>query len=262
METYLLIRTCKRSDASNITLLCPSFPYARQDKKDNARTCISAKDIADLFTTAGIDRIVSFDLHSHQIQGFFNIPCDNFYCINMIHDYLVKNHNINKEFDKNLDSEYVIVAPDEGALRRVQVYANKFKMPFMVVSKERDYSQINKVDRAVLIGEKKYLEGRTAIIIDDMADTCGTVLKVGDLLISKGAKDIIVIVTHGILSGPAIDRINNCNSIKELVVSDSLPQDSKLEKCSKLKVFSVVPTLSKIINKLNSGGSLSELFNF
>ena len=261
IETYLLIRTCKRSDASNITLLCPSFPYARQDKKDNARTCISAKDIADLFTTAGIDRIVSFDLHSHQIQGFFNIPCDNFYCINMIHDYLVKNHNINKEFDKNLDSEYVIVAPDEGALRRVQVYANKFKMPFMVVSKERDYSQINKVDRAVLIGEKKYLEGRTAIIIDDMADTCGTVLKVGDLLISKGAKDIIVIVTHGILSGPAIDRINNCNSIKELVVSDSLPQDSRLKKCSKLKVFSVVPTLSKIINKLNSGGSLSELFN-
>ena len=94
-----------------------------------------------------------------------------------------------------------------------------------------------------------------------MADTCGTVLKVGDLLISKGAKDIIVIVTHGILSGPAIDRINNCDSIKELVVSDSLPQDNKLNKCSKLKVFSVVPTLSKIINKLNSGGSLSELFN-
>ena len=94
METYLLIKTCKRSDSGNITLICPCYPYARQDKKDNSRTCISAKDISDLFTLAGIDRIVCFDLHSAQIQGFFNIPCDNFYCINMIYDYLVKNHSM------------------------------------------------------------------------------------------------------------------------------------------------------------------------
>jgi ribose-phosphate pyrophosphokinase len=195
METYLLIRTCKNSDASNITLICPYYPYSRQDKKDNSRVCISARDIADLFITAGINRMISFDLHSHQIQGFFNIPCDNFYCINMIYNYLIKNYSINKNLEK-LNTEYVMVAPDEGALKRVQTYANKFNMPFMVVSKERDYTQINKVDKAVLIGDKKYLENRTAIIIDDMVDTCGTVIKVGELLKSKGAKDVIVIATH------------------------------------------------------------------
>lgn len=261
METYLLIKTCKISDASNITLICPCYPYARQDKKDNARTCISAKDIADLFTLAGINRIVCFDLHSAQIQGFFDIPCDNFYCINMIHNYLVENHNINKQFKKTLDSEFVIIAPDEGALKRVQKYANKFKMPFMVVSKERDYTQANKVEKAVLIGDKKYLEGRTAIIIDDMADTCGTVIKVGDVLMSKGAKDVMIIVTHGILSGPAIKRINQTNYIKEVVVSDSLPQYHNKMKCKKLKTFSIVPLLSEAITRLDKGGSLSEIFN-
>ena len=261
METYLLIKNCKISDASSITLICPCYPYARQDKKDNSRTCISAKDIADLFTTAGINRLVCFDLHSAQIQGFFDIPCDNFYCINMIHKYLVDNHNINKQFDKTLDSEFVIIAPDEGALKRVQTYANKFKMPFMVVSKERDYTQVNKVEKAVLIGDKKYLEGRTAIIIDDMADTCGTVIKVGDVLMSKGAKDIIIIVTHGILSGPAIERINNTEYIKEVVVSDTLPQNHNQERCSKLKTFSIAPMLSEVITRLDKGGSLSEIFN-
>ena len=261
METYLLIKTCKISDASNITLICPCYPYARQDKKDNSRTCISAKDIADLFSMAGINRIVCFDLHSAQIQGFFNIPCDNFYCINMIHKYLVDNHNINQHFQKTLDSQFVIIAPDEGALKRVQTYANKFKMPFMVVSKERDYTQINKVEKAVLIGDKKYLEGRTAIIIDDMADTCGTVIKVGDLLMSKGAKDVMIIVTHGILSGPALQRINQTKYIKEIVVSDSLPQYHNKLLCPKLKTFSITPMLSEVIVKLNKGGSLSEIFN-
>lgn len=261
IETYLLIRTCKNSDASNITLICPYYPYSRQDKKDNSRVCISARDIADLFITAGINRMINFDLHSHQIQGFFNIPCDNFYCINIIYDYLVKHYNINKNI-KELNTEYVMIAPDEGALKRVQTYANKFNMPFMVVSKERDYSQINKVEKAVLIGDKKYLENRTAIIIDDMADTCGTVIKVGELLKSKGAKDVIVIVTHGILSHPAIERLNNTEYIKEIIVSDSLPQENNIKKCNKLKIFSIVNTLSEIISKLVEGGSLSEIFKF
>jgi ribose-phosphate pyrophosphokinase len=261
IETYLLIRTCKNSDASNITLICPYYPYSRQDKKDNSRVCISARDIADLFITAGINRMINFDLHSHQIQGFFNIPCDNFYCINIIYDYLVKHYNINKNITE-LNTEYVMIAPDEGALKRVQTYANKFNMPFMVVSKERDYSQINKVEKAVLIGDKKYLENRTAIIIDDMADTCGTVIKVGELLKSKGAKDVIVIVTHGILSHPAIERLNNTEYIKEIIVSDSLPQENNIKKCNKLKIFSIVNTLSEIISKLVEGGSLSEIFKF
>lgn len=263
IETYLLIKTCRRSDAKNITLLCPSYPYARQDKKNNSRTCISAKDIADLFTTAGINRIVAFDLHSHQIQGFFNIPCDNFYCISMIYNYLVKYHNINDNFDiGGLNSKYVMVAPDEGALKRVQVYANKFKMPFMVISKERDYSQINKVERAVLIGNKKYLEGRTAIVIDDMVDTCGTIITVGNVLMEKGAKDMIVVATHGILSGPAIDRLNSNNFIKEIILSDSIPQNHNMSKCNKIKTFSIVTMLSQVINKLNNGGSLSDIFEF
>ena len=151
MELFLIMDTLKRASAASINIIMPHFAYARQDKKNNSRTCISAKDIADLFTLAGINRIVCFDLHSHQIQGFFNIPCDNFYCINMIHQYLIDNHSINQEFNNKLDTKYVIVAPDEGALKRVQVYANNFKMPFMVVSKERDYSQVNKVEKALSI---------------------------------------------------------------------------------------------------------------
>lgn len=258
IETYLLIRTCKTSDVRSITLICPCYPYARQDKKDNSRTCISAKDIGELFVTAGVNRIVCFDLHSHQIQGFFNIPCDNFYCINMVYNYLVDNYNINN--NDSLNNEFVIIAPDEGALKRVQTYANRFKMPFMVVSKERDYTDINKVDKAVLIGDKKYLENRTAIILDDMADTCGTVIKVGDLLMSKGAKEVIIIVTHGILSGPAIDRINNTEYIKEVIVSNTLPQEKNKLKCKKLKTFTIVPLLSEILNRLDKGGSLSEVF--
>jgi ribose-phosphate pyrophosphokinase len=260
METYLLICTCRRSDAKNITLVCPLYPYSRQDKKNISRMCISAKDIADLFVNAGINRIMCFDLHSHQIQGFFNIPCDNFYCIDLIHNYLVDNHNIHKN-PNSLNSEFVIVAPDEGALKRVQKYANKFKMPFMVVSKERDYTQMNRVDKAVLIGDKKYLVNRTAIIIDDMADTCGTVFKVSDLLISKGAKDIIVIVTHGIFSKNALENISNHSHIKEFIVSDSIPQTENKKKCSKLKTFTISSILSDILLKLMNGESLSEVFH-
>ena len=133
-------------------------------------------------------------------------------------------------------------------------------MPFMVVSKERDYSKVNNVERAVLIGDKKYLEGRTAIIIDDMLDTGGTVIKVGELLMSKGAKDVMVIVTHGILSDPAIERINKTDYLKEVVVSNSLPQEEKKNRCPKLKTFSIVPMLSEVIIKLCKGGSLSQIF--
>tara|TARA_B100000886_G_scaffold338861_1_gene302717 strand:+ start:462 stop:1454 length:993 start_codon:yes stop_codon:yes gene_type:complete len=261
METYFLIRTCKISDVANITLICPCYPYARQDKKDDSRVCISAKDIADLFTLGGINRIICFDLHSHQIQGFFNIPCDNFYCINIIHKYLIENLKIETKDTNELNNEYVIVAPDEGALRRVNKYASKFNMPFMVVSKDRDYSKVNHVEKAFLIGDKtKYLQDRTAIIIDDMADTCGTVLKVSELLMEKGAKSIIIIVTHGILSGPAINRINKSDFIEKVIVSDSLPQESNLEKCPKLMVFSIIPLLSQAMNRLITNESLSELF--
>lgn len=257
METYLLIKTCKRSDSASITLICPCYPYARQDKKDNSRVCISAKDVADLFVTAGINRIVCFDLHSHQIQGFFNIPCDNFYCINLIRNHLIVNYNIN-ESKKNDD--FVIVAPDEGALKRVQQYANKFNMPFMVVSKERDYSRVNTVNKAVLIGDVQIIKNRTAIIIDDMADTCGTIIKVSEMLMEKGAKDIIVVVTHGILSNNAIMTINNADYIKEFIVSDSLPQHENKYQCSKLSVYSIVPLVVECIKRLNSGESLSAIF--
>ena len=259
METYLLISTCKRSDANNITLVCPCYPYARQDKKNMSRMCISAKDMADLFVNAGINRIMSYDLHSHQIQGFFNIPCDNFYCIDLIHQYLVDNYNIN-ENDSKLSQKYVIIAPDEGSLKRVQKYASKFKMPFLVVSKERDYTQINKVDKAVLIGDKKHLVGRTAIIIDDMADTCGTVFKVSHLLMQHGAYDVIVMVTHGIFSNNALEKLNNITYISKFVVSDTLPQEENKKICDKLDVYTIVPSISNILLKIINGESLSEVF--
>ncbi len=258
METYILARTLRRSDARTINLILPFFPYSREDKKDNPRGAISARDVADLFELAGVDRVITFDLHSPQIQGFFNVPCDNLYTTYIIKDYLDK-HVFKKV--KNYKDKFVLVAPDEGALKRIKEFAGIFRLPFLVLSKERDYSKKNTVEKTVLIGDKKYLKDRTAIVIDDMIDTFGTIDRASHLLHEKGAKSIIVAATHGILSGPATDLINKNKFIKMILVSDSIPQHANKKLCKKLKVFSIAPTIANIVKRLSTGKSISEMFN-
>lgn len=258
IELCLLIDTCKRADAKSITLIVPCYPYARQDKKDGPRGCISASVIAKMLETMGINRIISVDLHCAQIQGFFRKPCDNLYCIKYLSEHLKTNY-FNFDDYKN---KFVIISPDEGAFKRAQDYALIFNLPHMILSKERDYSTVNKVNKVVLIGHKKYLEGRTAIIVDDMCDTAGTVIKSTELLIEKGAKDVIVAVTHGILSNPAIDRINNCKHIKSFICSDSIPQGENMKRCKKLDVFTISDLLADVVKRLRDGKSVSEVFSY
>ncbi len=257
METYILAKTLRRSDAKTVNLIVPFFPYSREEKKDNPRGAISARDVADLFELAKVDRVITFDLHAPQIQGFFNVPCDNLYTTHIIKKYLDKH-----VFGKGLSykEKFVLVAPDEGALKRIKEFAGLFKLPFLVLSKERDYSKKNTVSKTVLIGDKKYLEGRTAIIIDDMIDTFGTVNKATEVLKRKGAKDLIVCATHGILSGPAIELINKNDFIKMVLVSDSIPQTVHKKMCKKLKVFTIAPVIADIVKRLTQGNSISQMF--
>ena len=257
METYILAKTLRRSDAKTVSLILPFFPYSREEKKDNPRGAISARDVADIFELAKVDRVITFDLHAPQIQGFFNVPCDNLYTTQDIKNYLDK-YVFSKV--KDYKKKFVLVAPDEGALKRIKEFAGIFRLPFLVLSKERDYSKKNTVSKTVLIGDKKYLEGRTAIIIDDMIDTFGTVDKATEVLQRKGAKDLVVCATHGILSGPAIGLINKNDFIKMVLVSDSIPQAEHKKLCKKLKVFTIAPMIADIVKRLVSGRSISAMF--
>lgn len=255
METVLLIKTLRRSDAGRINLVLPFFPYSRQDKKDNSRGAISARDVADLYEHAGAHRVITFDLHAAQIQGFFNIPCDNLYTAHLIKEYFDTHH-----FKAGYEDKFALIAPDEGALKRMREYAGMFGLPLFVLSKERDYRKKNEVERVALIGDSVGLQGRIAIVVDDMIDTFGTINSAVKILEENGATGVIVAATHGILSHPALDRINNNPFIHEVIVSDSIPQDAHLEKCKKLKVFSLVSMVGKAITHLEEGKSLSTLF--
>lgn len=256
MELLFMIRTCKRSGANSVTVLLPHYPYARQDKKDNARAPISARDFADFLTTAGIDRIVCMDLHNACIQGFFNVPCDNIYGSLALKPFMFD--NLFK--DPSYKEKYVSISPDEGGFKRTCKYARLFELPFMSMSKTRDYSKENFVEKTVLHGETQLLLGKTAIIFDDMADTCGTILSAAKTLKENGAKDVIVVVTHAILSGPGLDRINNSPEISKFICSDSIDQGDRPKKCEKMMVFSVAPLYTEIVKRLINRQSLSELF--
>ena len=258
METYLLARTCKRSDAKSITLIMPCYPYSRQDKKDNPRGCISARDVADMLEVSGINRIVCLDLHCPQIQGFFRISCDNLYCNNLIKNFLFQ--NVFSRIDDYKD-KHIVIAPDEGALPKARSFANQSNLPYMVLCKRRDYTKLNQIEDMVLIGNPELLKDKTAIIIDDMCDTFGTVQKATNCLMENGAKDVILAVTHGIFSGPAIDRMNKTEAVKMVICSDSIPQLLNQQNCKKLKVFSVSNIFAKTIENLITGKSISRIFD-
>jgi ribose-phosphate pyrophosphokinase len=257
METFLLADAVYRSGASEINLLLPCYPYARQERKDRARVPISAALVAKLFASCHIDRIVSVDLHTGCIQGFFDGSFDNLYCIKPIMEYLQQDL-----FDKssNGKDDFVAISPDEGAIKRTTVYAGKMNLKYLGMSKTRSYIEKNTVTKTMLLGDPSVIKDKTVLIFDDMVDTAGTVIKSIEYLVENGAKDAVVIVTHGILSGPAIDRINACAAIKYVLVSDSLPQEKNQSRTDKLRVFSVSDMYSEVVQRLENKESISEMF--
>lgn len=257
IELLLLVKTCKRSGAESVTVIIPCFPYARQDKKDNPRGCISAKDIASFLEFSGVKRVVCVELHCAQIQGFFDIPCDNLYVHDLIISHMKENLFLN---DTNLRDKYVVISPDEGALKKATSFAMDLKLPVCVISKERDYTKLNQVENMTIIGDPNLIKQKTAIIIDDMCDTFGTVSRAAELLVNNGVKDVVLCITHGIFSGPAIERMNNCKAITHIICSDSIPQTENMKKCSKLTTFSIAEKTSNVIINLIYGESISQLF--
>ena len=251
-ETLLLMDACKRSGCGNITLIAPCYPYARQDKKDKPRACISAQVIARQFQTFGLHRIVCVELHNSCIQGYFDVCCDNLYTSDAMVEKLTSEFNVD---------DLVIISPDEGGVKRASIVAAKLGRPVLTMRKDRDYETENKVKESMLLGDSDQLKGKTAVIVDDMLDTGGTVIKTVKLLRDEGATDVVVIVTHGILSGPAVDRINGEPFLKQVIVSNSLPQSYNIEKCPKLSVFEIDEMLAEVVKRLVNGKSISEMYD-
>lgn len=250
-ETILLMDACKRSGCGTITLVVPCYPYARQDKKDKPRACISAKVVARQFETFGLHRIVCVELHNSCIQGYFDVCCDNLYTS----DDMVEQLDLNYDFN-----DLVIISPDEGGVKRASIVASKIGRPVLTMRKDRDYETENKVKGSMLLGDADELKGKTAVIIDDMLDTGGTVIKTVKLLRDEGAKDVVVVVTHGILSGAAIERINAEPFLTRVFVSNTLPQSENQAVCPKLSVFKLDKMLAEVFRRLIQGRSISEMY--
>ena len=260
METLILIDACKRSSTKSITLIMPHYPYSRQDKKNESRAPISAKLVANMLTTAGIDRLIVMDLHASQIQGFFDIPVDNLYFVNLLTDHL------NKTIIQDKPDDYIVISPDEGAIKRNIILSQQLKLPLGIMHKQRNYSKLNTVEKSVLICEGELVKGKTAIICDDMCDTGGSLISAVNSVIEHGAKDVICIITHGIFSDPALERINKCPHIKKIIVSSSIDQQQNIQKtivdkCVKIEEYNISPIISEIIKKIYNGGSVSALFD-
>ncbi|KXJ07479.1 Ribose-phosphate pyrophosphokinase 1 [Exaiptasia diaphana] len=222
MELLIMINACKIASAQRVTAVIPCFPYARQDKKDKSRAPISAKLVANMLSVSGADHIITMDLHASQIQGFFDIPVDNLYAEPAVLKWIKE--NVSDWQDA------VIVSPDAGGAKRVTSIADHLNCGFALIHKERKVA--NEVASMVLVGD---VSGRTAVLVDDMADTCGTLTLAASKLQEAGASRVVAICTHGIFSGPALKRLE-ASAIEMVAVTNSIPQREKMEDCSKIKV--------------------------
>jgi ribose-phosphate pyrophosphokinase len=245
MELLLMIDALKRASAGRITAVIPYYGYARQDRKAQPRVPISAKLVANLIAVAGASRVLSIDLHAGQIQGFFDIPVDHLLAAPVILDYLKKN---------NLLNNIIVVSPDAGGTERARAFAKKINAPLAIIDKRRDAPNISKVMH--VIGEVK---DKDALIIDDMIDTGGTLVQAAEALKEKGAKRVFAACTHAVLSGPAIDRLNN-SVLEEIIVTDTIPVHDKQDKCPKIKVLTVAHLLGEAIKRIHEETSISSLF--
>jgi len=247
MELLIMIDAFKRASAGRVTAVMPYFGYARQDRKSKARDPISAKLVADLLTAAGADRVLTMDLHAAQIQGFFNIPVDHLVGAPIISNYYLE------KFKDEL-SDFVVVSPDLGSVTRARNYASRLNVPIAIVDKRRPKPNVSEVMN--IIGE---IKGKKVILVDDMIDTAGTIVNGAKALKERGAVEVYACCTHAVLSGPAIDRIEE-SPIKELVVLDTIPL-AKEKQLDKIKVLSVAPAFAEAIKRIDGDISLSEMFN-
>lgn len=247
MEMLIMINACKIASSSRVTAVIPLFPYARQDKKDKSRAPISAKLVANMLSVAGADHIITMDLHASQIQGFFDIPVDNLYAEPAVLKWIKENI---PEWGNS-----IIVSPDAGGAKRVTSIADRLNIEFALIHKER--KKANEVASMVLVGDVK---DRVAILVDDMADTCGTICHAAEKLKDAGAIKVYAILTHGIFSGPAIQRINNA-CFEKVVVTNTIPQEDKCKQSSKIAVIDISMMLAEAIRRTHNGESVSYLFS-
>ena len=246
MEQLIMIDALKRASAKRITAVLPFYGYARQDKKHKGREPISARLMADLLKTAGADRIMTIDLHTDQIQGFFDGPVDHLFALPLLADYIGK---------KIGGSEATVVSPDAGRVRTADRWADRLGLPLAIIHKRRDPEVANQVKVHEVVGD---VEGRTCILVDDMIDTAGTIVKAADALYEQGASNVIAAATHGVLSGPAAERLQN-SRISEVVITNSLPVPKERD-FEKLTQLSIAPLLARAINEVFSDGSVTSLF--
>jgi ribose-phosphate pyrophosphokinase len=242
MELLLMIDAAKRASAYKVVAVMPYLGLARQDRKDRPRCSIGAKMAADLLSSAGVDRIMTMDLHADQIQGFFNVPVDHLYASSLFIPYL-----------RSLEQDFVIAAPDMGGSKRANAYARFLDSEMVICYKSR--KKANVVGEIRVIGDVK---DKNIIIVDDMIDTAGTVCLAADMMMNEGAKSVRVMATHAVLSGPAYERIDN-SSITEVVVSDTIPLRGHSDK---IKVISVADLFADVINKVYKYKSISSSFIF
>lgn len=245
MELMVMTDALKRASANTITAIMPYFGYSRQDRASEPRVPITAKLVSNLIATSGVDRVVTMDLHAGQIQGFFDIPVDNLYTLPVFYKYMQDNNLCN--------DDTVIVSPDAGGVARARIYAKKFGMPLAIIDKRRSGPNVAKVMH--VIGE---IAGKKCILIDDMIDTAGTLTEAAVALMEHGAVSVKAMATHGILSGPAIDRISS-SVIEKVIITDTI-DNARLKDFTKLQILSVAGILATSIERIHNKESISSLF--
>ncbi|WP_432486104.1 ribose-phosphate diphosphokinase [Kineococcus esterisolvens] len=247
MEHLIMVDALKRASAKRITVVAPFYGYARQDKKGRGREPISARLVADMFKTAGADRLMSVDLHTAQIQGFFDGPVDHLWALPILADY------VGKRVDR---SNLTIVSPDAGRVRVADLWSDRLGAPLAIIHKRRDPNVPNQVKVHEVVGD---VEGRTCVLVDDLIDTAGTIVQAAEALKANGAADVIATATHAVLSGPAVDRLKN-SPISELVVTNTLPITEAM-RFPQLTTLSIAPLLARAIREVFDDGSVTSLFD-
>ncbi|MFI0433716.1 MAG: ribose-phosphate diphosphokinase [Candidatus Nanopelagicales bacterium] len=246
MEQLIMVDALKRASAKRITVIMPFYGYARQDKKHRGREPITARLMADLFRTAGADRLMTVDLHTSQIQGFFDGPVDHLFALPVLAEYIRDNIDV---------SNATVVSPDAGRVRVAERWTDVLGSPLAIIHKRRDPDVPNQAKVFEVVGE---VAGRTCIVVDDMIDTGGTIVKAADALFEQGAAEVIVAATHGVLSDPACERLQE-SQITEVVVTDTLPIPPA-KQIDKLTVLPIAPMIAKAISEVFTDGSVTSLF--
>ena len=244
MELLIMIDACKRASAGRVTAVMPYFGYARQDRKARPRDPITAKLVADILTSAGADRVLTMDLHAAQIQGFFDIPVDHLYGAPLLARY----------YKKKMDENWVVVSPDVGSVARARNFASRVNASLAIVDKRRP--KANAIEVMNVIGD---VEGKTCLMVDDMIDTAGTICQGAEALVKNGAKEVYACCTHGVLSGPAMERLTK-SPIKEIAVLDTINLPEEVKANPKIKVLSVAKHIAKAIASVYSDSSLSAIY--